>query len=142
MILKIYMYSDGCKKNASSSAATIMLTDTQFLGVVETRIRSNSSGKAELIGLCQGLQYLDRRLGIISNQQTTEIIARVDHESIVNIYNRLLTNPDTTGLAFSNIWDKIMLLVKGKNITIEHIKGHQIEYNPNKTCDIIASMLL
>lgn len=136
--MNIYVYSDGCRKGNRCSATSIILNDTDYLGLTTKRYDCHSSGEAELHGLYQGIQQIKR----CKLDKDNKIIAKVDHESVVILYNKMKDAGIRDDVAYKEMWEKILDITKDINIDIKHIKGHQSDANCNKTCDIMSSMLL
>ena len=135
--MRIYVYSDGSHIHHidRGRAVTIIKTDEDFLGCIVSKGPFVSSSQAELQGFMQGLEYL-----INNKLDITDVVARVDHESVRDLYYRQKTERHLD-CQYSDMWERIKNISKDMNLKVEYIKGHQDTANCNKACDIIAALV-
>lgn len=140
--MNFYIYSDGSKKWDKGIAVTLILSDYSYITEIPTKLKDASSSKAELVGMCQGLQYIQANMPDAWVDSNNTFIIKVDHEALVTTYNKIKNTGKVENTSCPHLWSVVLELVKGKNIKMQHIKGHQEIHNPNKTCDILAGILI
>lgn len=135
--MKLYMYTDAGRNRDMSTAASIVVSDDTFYGIVLNNYEVSTPGEAELQGVRQGLEYI-----IKSQIKAEKVIVYTDHRSIYEIYRRLRRHKEIKIYEYESIWKEILKLSKKLPIEIRHFRGHQVKHNINKSCDVLSKLVL
>lgn len=136
-------YSDGgtCEVSATeklTAATSIFLTEDTYRGMLTNIYTVESTTEGELKAIWQALKYA---VTSYPDENDLEIIS--DCQSLVGVFKKLLKgSPLYSDAKYYDIWVDIMRMCEGKNVSCSHIKGHQVEHNPNKVCDLVSSFIL
>ena len=135
---KIFVYSDASTENGVGTAVSIILTDTEYLGMKGTKYSVDGPSATEICGVIQALEMIQKD----SSLKTRSILVYTDLESTPDTYLKLLSGEETLEtVTYPNLWRQLLDLAKDLDITIEHMNGHQLGTNPNVVCDVVAGII-
>lgn len=138
-MLSLYSDASYMSQHKAASVATIILGDDDMLKafIINTYAAIKSSVHAELLGVCQGLEW------VRDNLPEEDIRIICDNTSIVKKIadypqDRKIPSgaPVTTWIHVFNLLD---VLHKPQ---VAHIRAHQARYNPNSACDAVCTCLI
>lgn len=138
-MLSLYSDASFLQPHKAAAVATIILGDDDTLKAFITNLYSgvSSSVHAELLGVCQGLEWVvehlpDEDIRIICDNET--IVYKIaNYPKDKKVHNMA---PVTTWLHVYNLLDRL------HKPQVAHIKAHQSRYNPNSACDAVCTRLI
>lgn len=134
--MKIIAYTDGSFFENDSASVSILRTTDTFIGMIAGRQKVKTSYDAELIGILQVLEYLEEREIVYE-----KLTIYTDVKPAAKMFALLKEEGEVPKKCRSRKkWLKIHELTKDKKVFIFHHKGHAVENNTNKTCDIVARL--
>lgn len=135
------LYSDAsymAAKHAAVAATIILGDDDKFKAfIINTFAGVKSSVHAELLGVCQGLEWM------VANAIDEDFRIIADNEPIVQkIAGYPKDRKIPSGSPFFT-WVRVFNLLDALHKPqVSHIKAHQSTYNPNCACDSVCTRLI
>jgi ribonuclease HI len=137
--MKLYIYSDGSVNEKIGIASSLLFTDNLFVGICIRNYDNNisSSAETELYGVLQSLEFIKHKIGLYES-----IHVYIDEATLVQQFNRIKLRKYSVpyGISYRSVWLDITKICRGMPIFMYLIKGHQVEHNPNKTCDRLCKL--
>ena len=135
------LYSDATfDSNLKMAVTATLILDNDgycrtFFPAVYGGVRS--SIHAELLGVCQSLQW------VADNEPEAEIQILCDNLSIAERISRYPEDRRVLNGSPANLWFAVFnLLDKLQRPIVMHISSHQSAHNPNKTCDLLCGHIM
>lgn len=138
----LHLYSDASLDAASGicCAATLILDDrkkTCRTFFAKSYGGVSSSSHAELLGVCQGLEW------ILENDPDACIEILCDDAGILDRIRTYPTVARVTNGPPASLWFRVFNILDALSKPVAtHILGHQTDHNPNKTCDMLSSRIV
>lgn len=138
-MLSLYSDASFLQSRNAAAVATIILGDDDTLKAFITNTYAGVKGSvhAELLGVCQGLEWVAEHLPdegiriVCDNEPIVRKIASYPEDK--KVHNMA---PVTTWLHVYNLLDRL------HKPQVAHIKAHQGRYNPNSACDAVCTRLI
>jgi hypothetical protein len=135
-------WTDASFKDGVTGAVSMIIADDIYLGSRVARYRTLTPYDAEMIGIIQVLEFIQKESIAFS-----KLLIYTDSMAIAGKYaeiNETGKNIDEVFLPPKSVkkWKRIMDLTRGRNVHIEYTAGHQEKNNPNKLCDVAARIIV
>lgn len=135
--MNILVYCDGSAKDIAV-ACSLILTETRFLKRIVKQYNVQTAPPAELYSILQALEYLYENKDSLD---IDKVLVFTDAKYLVVPYKKMMACGyvlETT--SYRNIWLKVLKICKQIDVSLIYMESHQMEHNPNKTCDITGRL--
>lgn len=132
----LFVYSDASTEDSLGTAVSIISTKESVVGTIAKKYKADGPSATEVCGILQSLEFIRQ------NRYTDyDIEIYTDLESSVDTFARLKSGEEVPDLVYNKLWERIIELSEGLNITMYHYDAHQVGTNPNVVCDILADII-
>lgn len=135
---KLKVYTDSSTVGDVAAATTIIVTDTQYIGMFTDTYEVASATEGELLSVLQSIKFL--REHDLTDRQ---ISIYCDCMSVVNQLKEILCKQEIPeDIKYRKRWVELFDLCSGLDVTAHHVRGHQESHNFNKVCDKLSNSVV
>ena len=137
----ISIYTDASISKGRCVSTCFVITDKCFLGY-NTFMYDNidTSVRGELLGAINAIKYVK---GLDIDVAESDCVLYSDSINAINLVRQYRDkNMNKQVRIYYDLLEELVILLDTCNVTLKHIKGHQLNHNPNKVVDMISNSML